>query len=169
MTTESFSEHVNALIEDRVEYETTHKDAGDAYGHLAGEGSFDYGNGEERLADYCKEMGIDLSGIDLDVLARDVIFCGRMQEGRDYCPEQSFLVATYPVGEIEIQVEAEEIGARFTPYLTNKLNRNCDAYFSYHTVGSCALAYVSTDSYWDHVCDPDTIRDIIAKHKESEI
>lgn len=166
MTTEQFFDKVNALIESRVEYATTHRDAGDDYSHLAGEGTFDYYNGEERLAEYCAEMRIDISGLDIDVLARDVIFYGRMQVGGDYCPKQSFLVASYPVGEIEIQVDGDEIGARFTPYLINKLNRNCDAYFMHDNRDNYALAYVITDSYWDHVCDPETIRDIVKDLRE---
>jgi hypothetical protein len=161
MITERFFEHVNDLIESRVEYETTHQDAGDNYFHLAGEGSFDYYNGDDRLKEYCKGMGIDIDGLDIYTLAQDVIFWGRMQVGGAYCSKQSFLVASYPVGEIEIQVDDDDIGARFTPYLINKLNRHCDAYFTHHNRDGYAFAYVATDSYWEHVCDPDTIRDIV--------
>ena len=166
MTTESFLERAQAMIESRYEYETTHQDAGDNYSHLAAEGDFDYHNGESRLQEYCNEMGVDISGIELDVLARDVIFYGRMQVGGAYCSKQSFLVASYPVGEIGIQVDEGNIGARFTPYLINKLNRHCDAYFTHHGHDKYALAYIATDSYWEHVCDPDTIRDIVKDLRE---
>ena len=166
MTTESFFECVNELIESRFEYETTHQDAGDSYAHLAGEGSFEYDNGEERLADYCKEMEIDISGVEIDVLARDVVFWGRMQVGRDYCPNQSFLVASYNVGEIESQIDASDIGARFTPYMIDQLNKRTDAYWTYSTSETAYFYINASESYWDHVCNADVIRDSVEQQKD---
>lgn len=173
MTTESFLNKAQELIESRVEYETTHIDAGDAYTHLASEGDFDYHNGENRLVEYCEEMGINLDGVDIDRLAEDVIFWSYMQVGQDYCHKKSFLVASYPVGEIEIEVSAEDLGLdRITESDIAELNANCDAYFrpgvkSLGTACDYAYAYVSTDSYWEQVCDPDVIQDLVNAMKES--
>jgi len=155
-----FFDKVNAMIESRYEYETEHPDAGDAYSHLASEGDFDYHNGESRLAEYCAESGIDTAGVDLDTLAQDVIFWGYMTPGAAYDAKRRFLVASYQVGEIECQVDSVEIGARFTPYLIDKLNRNTDAHWQMES-GEIARFYIVCDSYWDHVCDLETIKDLV--------
>lgn len=166
MTTDTFVERAQALIDSAYEYETTHIDAGDAYSHLAGEGDFAYHNGEQRLQEYCKEMGIDLSGVDIGRLAEDVIFWGCMTQGADFDPKKRFLVSSYNVGEIEEQVEAETIGARFTPYIINQLNKRTDGYWRY-SGSDVAYFYINCDGrYWDHVCDLETIRDLVNQMKE---
>jgi len=166
MTTETFIERAQAMIDSACEYETTHQDAGDNYAHLAMEGNFDYYNGESRLQEYCDQMGIDLSGIDIDRLAQDVIFWGYMTQGADFDPEKRFLVAAYHVGEIEQQVDASDIGARFTPYLIEQLNRRTDGFWRY-SGPDVAYFYINCDTYWDHVCDAETIRDLVNQYKES--
>ena len=166
MTTDTFIERAKALIDSVHEYETTHIDAGDSYSHLASEGDFDYHNGESRLQEYCDEMGIDLTGIDIDRLAEDVIFWGYMTQGHAYDAQKRFLVATYQVGEIEEQVEAGRLGARFTPYLINQLNKRTGTYWRY-SGPDVAYCYQVTDSYWDHVCDADVIQDLVNAMKEA--
>jgi len=166
MTTESFIERAQAMIDSAYEYETTHRDAGDNYPHMASEGDFDYHNGENRLVEYCKEMRIDLSGIEIDRLAEDVIFWGYMMQGQAYDAKKRFLVASYHVGEIEQQVESHAIGARFTPYLIDQLNKRTDGYWRYDRPDT-AYFYISCEgSYWDHVCDVETIRDLVNQMKE---
>ena len=166
MTTETFFERVQAKIESRFEYETTHQDAGDNYTHLADEGDFDYHNGESRLQEYCDEMGVDLTGVDLDRLAEDVIFWGYMTQGQAYDAKKRFLISAYNVGEIESQVDASDIGASFTPYLIDQLNKRTDAYWRYDTSETAYFYINASDSFWEHVCDPDTIRDIVKDLRE---
>jgi len=168
MTTESFFERVNDMIEARVEYESSHPDAGDSYAHLPAEGSFDYGNGPDRLRDYCESNGIDLSGIDIDRLSEDVIFWCRMEPGHAYLAYNgpAFLIDTYPVGEIEMQMESHVIGARTTPWLCDRLNRETDAYWIPQCAGY-ALAYIAVDSSWHCLCDLDRVQDIVEQHRES--
>jgi len=166
MTTENFFELVNELIESRYDYETTHRDAGDNYAHLAGEGDFDYHNGESRLQEYCNEMGVDLTGVDLDRLAEDVIFWGYMTQGQAYDAQKRFLISSYNVGEIEIQVDASDIGASFTPYLIDQLNRNTEAYWRYDTSETAYLYINASDSYWDYVCNADVVRDLVEQQKD---
>jgi len=167
MTTETFFELVNELIESRYEYETTHQDAGDNYAHLAAEGDFDYHNGESRLQEYCDEMGIDLTGVDLDKLAEDVIFWGYMVQGPAYDAQKRFLISSYNVGEVESQVDASDIGARFTPYLIDQLNKRTDAYWRYDTSETAYFYINASDSYWDHVCNADVIRDLVEQQKDN--
>ena len=167
MTTDTFIERAQAMIDSAYEYETTHQDAGDNYSHMASDGDFDYHNGDSRLQEYCDQMGIDLSGIDIDRLAQDVIFWGYMTQGADYDAKERFLVASYNVGEIEEQVESERIGARFTPYLIEQLNKSTDGFWRY-SGPDVAYFYLSCDGmFWDHVCDAETIRDLVNQYKES--
>jgi len=166
MTTESFTERAQAMIDSCYEYETTHKDAGD-YAHLASEGDFDYYNGESRLQEYCQEMGIDLTGIELDLLAEDVIFWGYMTQGGDFDPHKRFLVASYNIGEVESQVDASVIGAKFTPYLIDQMNKRTDAYWRYSDSETAYFYINASESYWDHVCNADVIRDLVNQHKDN--
>tara|TARA_R110000824_G_scaffold242412_1_gene431116 strand:- start:1640 stop:2152 length:513 start_codon:yes stop_codon:yes gene_type:complete len=167
MTTESFIEGARELIENQVEYESNHIDAGNNYSHLASEGDFDYHNGDDRLSEYCKEMGIDLTGIEIELLAGKVIFWSYMTRCGSFDYKKRFLVASYQVGEIEIQVDSTEIGARFTPYIIDKLNRETDAYWRADYSRDTAYAYIQTDAYWDQVADEQTIRDLVEAQKES--
>ena len=166
MTTENFVEQAQAIIDAAYDYATTHVDYGDGYAHLASEGDFDYHNGESRLQEYCEEMGIDLTGVEIDRLAEDVIFYGYMTQGNAFDARQRFLVSSYNIGEIEEQIDSETIGARFTPYLIEKLNRNTDGFWRY-SGPDVAYFYLNCDGiYWDHVCDLETIRDLVNQMKE---
>jgi len=167
MTTETFLERVQAMIESRYDYETTHQDAGDNYAHLATEGDFDYHNGESRLQEYCNEMGVDLTGVDLDRLAEDVIFWGYMTQGQAYDAQKRFLISSYNVGEIEFQVDASDIGASFTPYLIDQLNKRTEAFWRYDTSETAYFYLNASDSYWDHVCNADVIRDLVEQQKDN--
>lgn len=165
-TTETIFERAQYIVESRLEYEETHVDAGDAYSHLASEGCFDYHNGESRLAEYCQEMGIDLTGVDVDRLAEDVIFWSRMQSQCDFDTSKPFLVASYEIGEIEIQVDSSEIGLKPTQWVIDKLNRNTDGHWT--KCGSdYFFVYIVSDRYWDQVCDLDVIRDLVEQHKDN--
>jgi len=167
MTTDTFIERAQAMTDSAYEYETTHPDAGDNYGHLASEGDFDYHNGDSRLQEYCAEMSIDIAGIDISRLAEDVIFFGYMTQGADYDVNKRFLVASYHVGEIEEQVESSSLGARFTPYLVEQLNKHTDGFWRY-SGPDVAYFYLNCDGmFWDHVCDAETIRDLVSQYKES--
>ena len=174
MEIELVIERANQLIESRVEYETTHKDAGNNYAHMASEGDFDYHNGENRLAEYCAEMGIDIIGLDMDRLAEDVIFWGYMTLGQHFDPKKRFLVSSFQVGEIEIEVSVESLGLeRISLEVIAELNRQCDAYFrpgvrSLGTECDYCYAYIQTDSYWDMVCDLDTIQDLVSAMREDK-
>lgn len=167
MTTESFIERAQAMIDSYYEYETSHQDAGDNYSHMASEGDFDYHNGESRLQEYCQEMGIDLTGVDIDRLAEDVIFWGYMTQGQAYDAQKRFLVASYNIGEFESQVDASDIGARFTPYLIEQLNKRTDAYWRYSTSETAYFYINASESYWDHVCNADVIRDLVEQQKDN--
>lgn len=160
MITESFREHAQSIIDAAYEYETQHQDAGDAYAYLAAEGVFDYDNGAQRLADYMAEEGIDARGVDMDVLAEDCLFWAEMVPGRDYDAKRRFLACSFHIGEIEQQIEAKSIGARFTPWLIDWLNRNTDAFWRFDT-SYYAFFYVNCDAYWDCVISKNQIKNCV--------
>jgi len=76
-------------------------------------------------------------------------------------------VASYNVGEIEEQVDASVIGARFTPYLIDQLNKRTDAYWRYSDPETAYFYTNASESYWDHVCNADVIRDLVNQHKDN--
>lgn len=162
--TDTIIEKAQDIVESRLEYEETHTDAGDAYSHLASEGDFNYHNGESRLVEYCHEMGIDLTGVDVDKLAEDVIFWSYMQTDCDFDPSEPFLVASYHIGEIEIQVDSSEIGLKPTQWVIDKLNRNTDGYWK-KGGSNYFFVYIVSDRHWDQVCDLDVIRDLAKQYK----
>ena len=167
MTTDNFTERAQALIDSAYDYETSHQDAGDSYSHMASEGDFDYYDGDSRLQEYCEEMGIDISGVEIDRLAEDVIFWGYMTQGQAYDAQKRFLVAAYHIGEIEQQVESSSLGARFTPYLIEQLNKRTDGFWRY-SGSDVAYFYINCEgSYWEHVCNADVIQDLVNAMKDS--
>lgn len=157
-------DQINQLIADRVEYEEEHQDSGDAYAHLLGESwSSDH---DRRLADQLSELGIDHSAVDFDRLAEDVVYWAQMVPGHVYDRSPSagqILLDSYLIGEIELQIDAEELGIDFfTSDLIEQLNRSCDACFRWSDLRSC-WAYVSSDRYWDVQISAEAVRDLIAE------
>lgn len=162
-------EQINSLIADRVEYEESHQDAGDNYSHMLGESW--HSEHDRRLADQLAELGIDHSAVDFDQLAEDVIFWAEMVPSHIYdaSPKSgTILLDSWPIGEIEIEISADELGCdRISADMIKQLNSNCDAFFraGVRSLGdSCdyCYAYVSSDRSWDAQISAETVRDLIA-------
>lgn len=167
MNTESFKARAQAMIDAEYEYQTSHRDAGDAYAHLPGEGAFDYDNGTERLAEYMREHGIDSRGVDMNQLAEDCLFWAEMVPGADYDPQERFLACSFNIGETEHEIDAESIGARFTPWLIEWLNRNTDAFWRYESRDT-AYFYLNCDGiFWDCVVSKEQIANCVSELAES--
>lgn len=157
---------INAIAESQIEYETAHKDAGDAYAYLVPE-SWDSRYDESRLVEYMKEMGIDWSGIDIDDIVNACLDRFRMESGHIFSSGNGgFLITSFPVQEIEMQIDCGAIGEAFTPGLCERLSRACDVYLR-HDCEAMALGYVTTDSVWDAVVPESRLRKIVAELKES--
>jgi hypothetical protein len=156
-------EKINSLIADRVEYEEEHQDSGDAYYHMLGESW--HSEHDRRLADQLAELKIDLGAVDFDQLAEDVIFWAEMVPSHIYdaAPRPgTILLDSYMIGEIEIEISAEELGiAELSSAICDQLSRSCDAYFSHCSADRC-FAYVSSDRSWDSQISAETVRDLIA-------
>lgn len=157
---------VNAILESCVEYETQHKDSGDNYAYLVPESWCS--DDESRLIAYMKETGIDWSGLDIDAIVDQCIERCRMESGHMWSAGNGgLLIAAFPVGEIECQIDCDTIGQAFTPELCKQLSRASDAVFQYRGE-SMALAYIATDSVWDAVVPESRLRKIVAElHAET--
>ena len=166
MDFEDMVDAVNAIVEACVEYETQHKDSGDNYTYMVPESWCR--DDESRLIAYMQEKGIDWSGLDIDAIVDQCIERCRMESGHMWSAGNGgFLIAAFPVGEIECQIDCDTIGQAFTPGLCEQLSRASDAVFQYHGE-SMALAYIATDSVWDAAVPESRLRKIVAElHAES--
>lgn len=174
---------LNEAISDRLEYEESHCDAGDAYSHIipdslaydaTKEDSFpaltDAMGKEYMVKDESESFGyrwekkypIDTKGLDSDTLADMALDCFEMHPGSIYGPyddSDSFPIASFPVQEIEIDLEGIVEGIAF-----DLVNQSLDAYVR---EGS-TLGYVSTDSVWFAMVPVKGFQDLIdAKHAET--
>lgn len=133
-------ETIQESIDARVEYEETHKDAGDSYGHMPSEG--DSTDQMRRLSEYVEsEFGVTLTNEQLDELHDSCLeqFAMVSRHGFASTPEnEAFCLASYSVGEIEIDLQ-ESTGHIAFDYGAS----DCDAY-----VTDSGLAYVSSDVSW---------------------
>jgi hypothetical protein len=161
-------EQINSLIARQVEYEEENQDAGDARSHFLGESWCS--DHDRRLADQLAELGIDHSSVDFDQLAEDVIFWAEMVPSHIYdaSPKAGqILLDSYMVGEIEIEISAEELGiAELSSAICDQLSRSCDAYFSHDSAERC-FAYVSSDRTWDAQISAEMVRHLIAELMET--
>lgn len=166
MNLDLITEKLNQTVADSVEYETEHKDAGDNYAHLVAESW--HSEQENRLVEYMTEKGIDWTGLEIDVIADSVLDQFDMESGHVWSTGNgSCLLDSFPVGEIEIQIDAESLGIEcITEDLCESLSRSSDAFCQFNDSESL-LAYQATDSVWDAVISEDKLRDIVAVLRES--
>ena len=161
MDMETVSEKLNGLGESQMEYETTHRDAGDNYAHIVAES---WCSDQERaLIDYMKEKEIDWTGLEIDAIADSVLDQFEMQSGHLWSAGNGdCLLNAFPIGEIEIQIDAQEIGLKHvTKEICEALSRQSDL-FCHMQDDRTILAYQGTDSVWDACISENALRDIVA-------
>jgi hypothetical protein len=163
-------EQINSLIADRVSYEEEHRDAGNDRAHMLSESW--HSDHDNRLRDQLAEMGIDHSAVDFDQLAEDVIFWAEMVPSHLYDNSPAagqILLDSFPVGEMEIEISAEELGCDLiSTDMIEQLNRSCDAYFraGVRSLGDACdycYAYISSDRSWDAQISAEMVRHLIAE------
>ena len=142
---------VDEFVAAQVEYEESHCDAGDAYAHMPREGGFDYMDGEKRLAAWCAEH--DIQG-NPDALADIALDNFTMQPGTIYHPTDVFVVDSYPLQEIEIDLNHLVESGAISWELLMDVADDCDAY-----VTGTGHAYWGTDCAWYAVISPDDMAD----------
>lgn len=161
-------ELINSLIEDRVEYEEEHRDAGNDHDHLLGESW--HSEHDNRLREALAEHGVELGAVDFDQLAEEVIFWAEMVPSHIYDNSPAagqILLDSYAIGEIEIEINAHELGCdRISAVNIEQMNRECDAFFRagvWSLGDSCdyCYAYVGSDRSWDAQISIDQIRLLI--------
>ena len=163
MDFEDMVDAVNAIVEARVEYATQHTDAGDNYTYMVPESWC--GEDESRLIAYMQEKGIDWSGLDIDAIVDQCIERCRMESGHMWSAGNGgFLITSYPIGEVECQLDCDTIGQAFTPDLCKQLSRASDAVFQCNSE-SMAIAYIATDALWDAVVPESRLRKIVSELK----
>lgn len=164
MDIETIVERLNDIGESCVEYETTHRDAGDNYAHMVAESWCS--DQKRQLIEFMKEKGIDWEGLEIDLIADSVLDQFQMQSGHIWSSGNGdCLLTSFPIGEIEIQIDAEELGVDIvTPELCEALSRQSDFYVTRHN-DSTVLAYQTTDCVWDACISEKALRDIVAEMK----
>ena len=161
-------EKLNTLGESAYKYETSHVDAGSNYEHMPCESWTGYD--DSRLADYMQEKGIDFTGLEIDEISDLVLDQFDTQASHAFgMGDGSFLVASYPVGEIETEIQAEDLGiAEFTKEICESLSRSSDVFLRYDSPER-AFGYID-GSYdvWDCVVSEKALRKIVSDmHAES--
>lgn len=171
---EELSAVINEICAERVTYETTHKDAGDSYAHLPYE-SWSSAE-EERLGAFMAEKGIDACGLELDEIAELALDAFEMTPSHMFAVgnDNAFMLACFPIGEIELQIDFAELSERVgfdvkaahIEQLKENHARDVESY-----IGSIErdsfLAYVNTDSTWEAEIDAEKLRQLIAEEAES--
>jgi len=170
---------INSFCEEQEGYETSHVDAGDNYAFMVAE-SWDAtchdrlveqmveivlkGGDSSDPADYWKEVlkypNIDprWKELDSDILDDMALESFDMQAGSIWGPyDGGIVLAGYPVGEIEIELEHLGIDGVTVDYI----RESCDPYIS-----GCDLAYISTDSAWYAVLDIEMLNAYISQRFE---
>ena len=154
---------INAIAESQVEYETTHRDAGDSYAYMVAESWSDYDT--TRLIDYMKDHGIDYDGVDVDDIVSEILECFRMEPGYIYgAGNGTFLLTSFAVGEVEMEIECDTIGRAWTRELCETLSRKSNVFLRYYSE-SMALGYIATDSVWNAEVSAERIKLVVGMLK----
>ena len=162
---DTMAETLNAMAEQAMEYETTHKDSGDARAHMPRE-SWSIA-GDIRLAAYMKDKGIDWAGLEIDDIADSVLDTFKMESGHIFSDiGADFIVDSYPVGEIEMQIDSDVIGTPWTPELCESLSRCSDVYLRYQDADS-AFGYLGSDSVWLASVSEKAMRELVRELKRA--
>lgn len=152
---DAINETIGQIIDANVEYSTKHIDAGDGYAHMPREGSWCFHNGDDRLKDFIEQNEIDTHGIDADTLANLVLDNFEMVAGHIFSSVNVavFNVASYPVQEVETQIEFSALAETTGLNITKKRMQVIKDHSSEHCIGSVDnetfLAYETTDCVWN--------------------
>lgn len=154
-TQESHIELINKFCADQLEYETSHRDAGDSYAHMPAESWCR--ESEKRMAEQFDEVlhyagnlqwqvlhpAIDCKGLDLDQVSDLALDNFVMRRGSIYgmSGDESpwIILDSYSVQEIEIELDS--LGLTYAEIMA--VESDCEPYIS-----GCGRAYLTTDAVW---------------------
>jgi hypothetical protein len=100
-------------IDDRLEYECEHDDAGNAYSHMPREGGWQYNEGDSRLKAWLKKNELTIPE-DFESFVDEVLDWCNINPGHQFSnPEMNgdFVVDSYPVGEVEEQYSLKDLAS----------------------------------------------------------
>ena len=158
MNKEQINERIEEISSSDYEYHTQHDDAGNNCWQCIREGGWSHRNGDGRLKDFMEKHGIDFDG-DVDRLSDDVIDSCNMTSGHvmDYQKDHIFYVDSFPVQEIETQVEPSMFeGADWKDVCEVITNEHCGTCYSEN-----AFLYQTTDCVWQYCITIDELKDLI--------
>jgi len=159
---------INALMESDYKYNTENKDAADAYSHCIND-VYVHNNRQAELIAFCSENDISLDGIDIESLENDLINSPEWLSSHIYSAApyyDKFVLACFPVGELENQIDFESIEG-LNKGILQKLKDNND--LDYHC-GSIdidsALFYQNTDKVWEAYVSLETIKYYVERQRD---
>jgi len=144
----------DAMVADQLEYEESHEDAGNNYAFLVAESwGFD---GDNRLAESLADHKIDAMGLDSDTLADIALDLFTMESGHIFSnmSASKIVLDSFSVGEIEVTIPDQF--ADVIEYIENDVDSYVD--------GTQEYAYVSSDSVWYAVIEPDAMQAAICDY-----
>jgi len=116
---EELAEKIDAHLETLLEEAETSPTTGDSYTHLPREGGWDYNNGDRRLSGWMRRVGINAQGLEIEEISDLVLDNFRMQPGTiedpTHCDDDLFLVDSFPVGEVALEVGLPALDPAATP------------------------------------------------------
>ena len=160
-------EDLNAYFADVLEYETTHRDAGDNYAGLVEDVDVqdvqrqledetmvkaEDGTGDSLGYTWVKKLDLDLKGLDVEDVARLALEVFGMVRGSIWGPfEDGLVLASFAVQEIET-----EVPEAFDGIVLDLIRESTDAYIT-----GTDRAYIATDAVWYAVASVKDLQDAI--------
>lgn len=111
---EQLVEIVTAAADANVEYETTHKDALDAYTHMPWEGDWDYHNNDERVAERARGLGLAVPVTDEDRFGMACLERISWRFDSQYHGDGPDDLGAFPISEIETHIDFADLPQWFT-------------------------------------------------------
>ena len=153
-------EVINEHCQNYLEYEESHKDAGNAYAHMPAESWST--TDEMDLAKYIESQAINTHGLDIETLSDIALenfsmFSGHIFGAYDL-GQDDLILAAYPVQEVEIDLS----GLGLDDITLEFVRESCDAYIK----GD--LAYMTTNAAWYAGIEKDKFQQAIAEYAESK-
>jgi hypothetical protein len=158
---EALTEKLDEALATRLEQAETHPTAGDAYTHLPREGGWAHNNGDKRLAGWMRRTGIDPQGLEIEEISDLVLDNFRMEPGSTLDPthgdDDLFLVDSFPVGEVELQINLTDIDPTASPEDWAEAKIAAQAHFDGDR------AYLTSDRVWYALVDRSALEGLIAE------
>jgi len=179
-----FVDYVNETTENTVEYESTHVDAGNAYGHMLSEGAFDYYNCSDLCNEWLiEEFGAKLSKEDLEEFCEEMIQWHDLKSGHIFSTpqksESGLDLCSFPVGECEIpftqgdlfrafkfefpQENEKSIKAYVESFIESAISGNITEAICLSDNNGGLYAYENTDAVWTAFVTHETAKDALLR------